>query len=60
MPTRVIIGCLMLLVFMFFLNMVMLAYMLVELKDIRHAIMHLHWDVLGYLKKHFPTTKIDD
>ena len=56
MPTEVIIGCFMLLAFMLFLNIFMLADMIGELKSIRLAIMFLHWDI--YESK-FTTTKND-
>lgn len=56
MPTEVIIGCVMLLAFMLFINIFMLADMIGELKGIRRAIMFLHWDIY---ERNLPTTKND-
>ncbi len=56
MPTEVIVGCVLLLAFMLFLNIFMLADMIGELKGIRRAILCLHWDI--YESK-FTTTKND-
>lgn len=56
MPNEVIVGCLMLLAFMLFLNIFMLAEMVGELRGIRRAIICLHWDI--YESK-FTTTKND-
>ena len=56
MPTEVILGCLMLLAFMLFLNVFMLADMIGELKGIRSAIMFLHLDIY---ERNLPTTKND-
>lgn len=56
MPTEVIFGCFMLLAFMLFINIFMLADMIGELKGIRRAIMFLHWDIY---ERNLPTTKND-
>lgn len=56
MPIEVVIGCLMLLALMLFLNIAMLAGMISELRGIRRAIMFLHWDIY---ESNLPTTKND-